>query len=121
MLDTDAGMPSNLHNCCPARPVLRSPLIKTLTDPQLEQIQSIVNDPKPEAQVRRVARKVNPLKNRAVMLSLNPHHEARIAAQAAYQEANKAGRKAVLKERRARKSAGRAFHAKANLEGDIKF
>lgn len=86
-----------------------------------KQIQSVVNDPKPEAQVRRVARKVNPLKNRAVMLTLNPHHEARIAAQAAFQDANKAGRKAVLKERRARKGEGRSFHAKANLEGDVKF
>ncbi|CAM9422777.1 unnamed protein product [Ectocarpus fasciculatus] len=86
-----------------------------------DEIQSVVNDPKPEAQVRRVARKVNPLKNRGVMLSLNPHHDARIAAQQAQQEANKAGRKAVLKERRGRKTAGRAFHAKANLEGDVKF
>ncbi|CAM9954819.1 unnamed protein product [Ectocarpus sp. 12 AP-2014] len=86
-----------------------------------DEIQSVVNDPKPEAQVRRVARKVNPLKNRSVMLSLNPHHDARIAAQQAQQEANKAGRKAVLKERRGRKTARRAFHAKANLEGDVKF
>ncbi|CAM9369259.1 unnamed protein product [Ectocarpus sp. 4 AP-2014] len=86
-----------------------------------DEIQSVVNDPKPEAQVRRVARKVNPLKNRAVMLSLNPHHDARIAAQQTQQEANKAGRKAVLKERRGRKTARRAFHAKANLEGDVKF
>lgn len=80
-----------------------------------------MNDPKPEAQVRRVARKVNPLKNRGVMLSLNPHHDARIAAQQAQQEANKSARKAVLKERRGRKTARRAFHAKANLEGDVKF
>ncbi|CAB1100555.1 unnamed protein product [Ectocarpus sp. CCAP 1310/34] len=86
-----------------------------------DEIQSVVNDPKPEAQVRRVARKVNPLKNRGVMLSLNPYHDARIAAQQAQQEANKAGRKAVLKERRGRKTARRAFHAKANLEGDVKF
>ncbi|CAM9189014.1 unnamed protein product [Ectocarpus sp. 8 AP-2014] len=86
-----------------------------------DEIQSVVNDPKPEAQVRRVARKVNPLKNRGVMLSLNPHHDARITAQQAQQEANKAGRKAVLKERRGRKTARRAFHAKANLEGDVKF
>lgn len=74
-----------------------------------------------DAQVRKVARKVNPLKNRAVMMRLNPHHEARIAAQAAFQDANKANRKTVLKERRARKSEGRAFHTKANLEGDVKF
>lgn len=80
-----------------------------------------MNDPKPEAQVRRVARKVNPLKNRSVMLRLNPHHAARIEAQAAHQEANKAGRKAVMKERRARKSEGRTFYEKANLEGDVKF
>ncbi|CAM9950036.1 unnamed protein product [Scytosiphon promiscuus] len=86
-----------------------------------DEIQSVVNDPKPEAQVRRVARKVNPLKNRSVMLRLNPHHAARIEAQAAHQEANKAGRKAVMKERRARKSEGRTFYEKANLEGDVKF
>ncbi|CAM9580036.1 unnamed protein product [Pylaiella littoralis] len=86
-----------------------------------DEIQSVVNDPKPEAQVRKVARKVNPLKNRAVMMRLNPHHEARIAAQAEFQDANKSNRKKVLKERRARKSKGRSFHAKANLEGDVKF
>lgn len=80
-----------------------------------------MNDPKPEAQVRQVARKVNPLKNRSVMLRLNPHHEARVKAQAEYQDAQKAGRKAVLKERRARKGAGKQFYAKANQEGDIKF
>lgn len=80
-----------------------------------------MNDPKPEAQVRKVARKVNPLKNRAVMMRLNPHHEARIAAQAAYQDANKANRKTVLKERRARKSQGKEFYVKANLEGDVRF
>lgn len=85
------------------------------------QIQSVLNDPKPEAQVRKVARKVNPLKNRSVMLRLNPHHDARIKAQAALQDAQKAGRKAVLKERRARKGQGKQFYLKANLEGDIKF
>lgn len=87
----------------------------------MSQIQSVLNDPKPEAQVRKVARKVNPLKNRSVMLRLNPHHDARIKAQAAHQDANKAGRKAVLKERRARKGQGKQFYLKANLEGDIKF
>lgn len=80
-----------------------------------------MRDPRPEAQARRVARKVNPLKNRSVMLRLNPHHEARIKAQAEYQDAQKAGRKAVLKERRARKGDGKKFYLKANLEGDIKF
>lgn len=80
-----------------------------------------MRDPRPEAQARRVARKVNPLKNRSVMLRLNPHHEARIKAQADFQDAQKAGRKAVLKERRARKSSGKNFHLKANMEGDIKF
>jgi len=86
-----------------------------------DEIQSVVRDPRPEAQVRKVARKVNPLKNRSVMLRLNPHHEARIKAQADYQDAQKAGRKAVLKERRARKGEGKKFYLKANLEGDIKF
>lgn len=80
-----------------------------------------MRDPRPEAQARRIARKVNPLKNRSVMLRLNPHHEARIKAQAEYQDAQKAGRKAVLKERRARKGDGKKFYQKANLEGDIKF
>ena len=55
------------------------------------------------------------------MLRLNPHHDARIKAQAAYQDAQKAGRKAVLKERRSRKGKGKEFYLKANLEGDIKF
>ncbi|CAM9920728.1 unnamed protein product, partial [Sphacelaria rigidula] len=64
-----------------------------------DEIQSVVRDPKPEEQVRKVARKVNPLKNREVMLRLNPHHEARIKAQAELQAAQKANRKAVLKER----------------------
>lgn len=80
-----------------------------------------MRDPKPEEQVRKVALKVNPLKNRQAMLVLNPHHEARIAAQAEYQATQKANRKAVLKERRGRKAAGKAFYAKANLEGDVKF
>ena len=71
--------------------------------------------------MRKVVRKVNPLKNRSVMLRLNPHHDARIKAQAAYQDAQKAGRKAVLKERRSRKGKGKEFYLKTNLEGDIKF
>lgn len=55
------------------------------------------------------------------MMSLNPHHEARVKAQSEYQEAQKAGRKAIIKERRARKVDGKKFYAKANLEGDVKF
>ncbi|CAM9557531.1 unnamed protein product [Ascophyllum nodosum] len=86
-----------------------------------DEIQSVVRDPKPEEQVRKVARKVNPLRNRAVMVKLNPHHEARVKAQAEFQEAQKNGRKAVLKERRARKGEGKKFYSKANLEGDVKF
>lgn len=81
----------------------------------------MVRDPKPEEQVRKVARKVNPLRNREVMLRLNPHHEARVKAQAELQDAQRAGRKAILKERRARKGEGKAFYQKANLEGDVKF
>lgn len=80
-----------------------------------------MRDPKPEAQVRKVARKVNPLKNRSVMMRLNPHHEARIKAQAEYQDTQKANRKAILKERRARKGEGKKFYIKANQEGEIKF
>lgn len=109
------------------RPQLLSPQFHTahpISPPNilnLQQIQSVVRDPKPEAQTRKVARKVNPLKNRSVMVSLNPHHEARVKAQAAYQEAQRAGRKAILKERRARKGEGKKFYQKANMEGDIKF
>lgn len=87
----------------------------------LKQIQSVVRDPRPEAQQRKVARKVNPLRNRAVMLRLNPHHDARVKAQAEYQAAQKASRKVIMKERRARKGEGKKFYEKANREGDIKF
>lgn len=80
-----------------------------------------MRDPKPEDQVRKVARKVNPLRNRSVMVSLNPHHEARVKAQSEYQKAQKVGRKAIIKERRARKVDGKKFYAKASLEGDVKF
>lgn len=81
----------------------------------------MVRDPRPDKQERQVARKANPFRYRSLMLRLNPHHNARVKAQAEYQEAQKAKRKELRKERRKYHKAGKEFYAKANLEGDIKF
>ncbi|CAM9482998.1 unnamed protein product [Phaeothamnion confervicola] len=84
-------------------------------------VQAVLRDPRPEAQTRSFPRKRNPLKNKAAMTRLNPYAEAAKAAAAKHQADNKAARQAGIKERRARKSAGRAFYEKANREGDVTF
>lgn len=104
---------------CPD-PYLSCPTILTLTV-TFPQIQSVVRDPRPERQERQVARKANPFRYRNLMQRLNPHHNARVKGQAEYQEAQKAKRKELRKERRKFHKAGKEFYAKANLEGDIKF
>ncbi|CAM9484585.1 unnamed protein product [Choristocarpus tenellus] len=86
-----------------------------------DEIQTVLRDPKPEAQVRQVAKKVNPLANKAVMLELNPYAEAAQKAQAEYQATQKANRAKIIKERRANRKASIAFYEKANKEGDVKF
>lgn len=86
-----------------------------------DEIQSVLRDPRPEKQVRDFPRKKNALRNKGVMLRLNPYAEAAKKAAAEHQEANKKARAADTKARRARRKEGKAFYEKASKEGDISF
>lgn len=83
-----------------------------------DEVQSVVRPP--PAQGKKLPRKKNPLKNLAAMLRLNPyaliHRRAELKA-----SANPVKAKVSGAEKKARKAAGRAFYAKASLEGDKKF
>lgn len=103
-----------------------------------DEVQSIVRPAKTDSQ-RRKAPKVNPLKNLAAMLALNPYHELHRASEMraikARQEAKAAKIKALREgayeytdeelQKRAgqdeRRPASQAFYAQASVEGDILF
>jgi len=68
-----------------------------------------------------LSKKRNPLKNKDVMLELNPYAEAAKARSLAKELKNRANRKAELKNRRQFATRRKAFHRAAVKEGEVTF
>jgi large subunit ribosomal protein L4e len=97
-----------------------------------DEVQSIVKEAKPEAQVHHLLPKRNPLKHVDVMEGLSPYQASVRKAEKAKEEqikakraefinARRAAQKATRKEKKGHRAAGQAFYQNANKEGDVKF
>lgn len=103
----------------PKAPMLNSDLARIINS---DEVQSVLNPAK--EQKTSFARKVNPLKNAAVMEKLNPYVRIMRKKEQEQQDARKAKRSERVKAARAntaRKAASVAFYNKANAEGEISF
>lgn len=84
-----------------------------------DEIQSVI---KPAVKSTHVLpKKRNPLKNKSVMLELNPYAEAAKARAAEKAKKNKENRKEEIKHRRQFAARKKAFHAAAVKEGSVTF
>mmetsp|Transcript_25995 Transcript_25995/g.38496 ORF Transcript_25995/g.38496 Transcript_25995/m.38496 type:complete len:379 (+) Transcript_25995:36-1172(+) len=84
-----------------------------------DEIQSVCKPAVKEVTV--LPKKRNPLKNRDVMLALNPYADAAKARTEAKEKKNRENRAAEQKARRAFKGRRKAFHAAASKEGEVTF
>jgi len=84
-----------------------------------DEIQSLVKPAVKDVAV--LPRKRNPLKNKDVMLELNPYAEAAKARAAEKEKKNRENRKNELKSRRQFAARRKAFHKAAIKEGDVTF
>jgi large subunit ribosomal protein L4e len=85
-----------------------------------DEIQSVVKPALKNSSVV-LSKKRNPLKNKDVMLELNPYAEAAKARAAAKEKKNRENRKAELKTRRQFTTRRKAFHRAAAKEGEVTF
>mmetsp|Transcript_11665 Transcript_11665/g.14072 ORF Transcript_11665/g.14072 Transcript_11665/m.14072 type:complete len:382 (+) Transcript_11665:19-1164(+) len=103
----------------PKAPMLNSDIARIINS---DEVQSVLNPAK--AQPKAAARKVNPLKNVAVMEKLNPYVRIMRKKEQEQQDARKAKkseRLAAARKNTARKEASAAFFAAANADGEIAF
>jgi large subunit ribosomal protein L4e len=85
-----------------------------------DEVQSVLK-PSLKGGVTVLSKKRNPLKNKDVMLELNPYAEAAKARALAKEKKNKENRKAELKNRRQFSARRKSFHRAAAKEGEVTF
>lgn len=103
----------------PKAPMLNSDIARIINS---DEVQSALNPAKDQAKAP--ARKVNPLKNVAVMEKLNPYVRIMRKKEQEQQDARKAKkseRLAAARKNTTRKAASKAFYEQANAQGAVSF